>query len=512
MYKSTHYSALEGDNKFTIIINIVCINLGLEIAREETMKAMTDILKSDPKNVSVTTYQNYIADLYQGINKRRSFSDVYGYVDRNIGYLGKSIEFDQNDKSKFILLLSWFFSLSTFVEINALEAIVKKFPGICPYCLQSTCICYRTNKKPPTPLYAFEIKQYIEREIDYHWTDAEGGYKKFNLDETIKYIADIYPSNEVVWKSSGYQSHLLKIHQELAEIHEAYSYLQKKVKPKDAVREEIGDVFAWILGAWAIKYPKESMDKAFIDYYINGCPVCGKFPCACDLEDSRSATLLNFDKIEIIRANIENHFKNINGYEEIFARQSTLYKEVLEKQEMPIVWAALSETKEVLQKIVKTITSIDSSGELTVVLFSTLELIDSLLFKEGFNKRNGRSFDVFLSYANEDKDQARKIYDFLTGKKFEVFMAERSISPGDDWENAIKRALKDSKMMCVLATPSSNVSEWVKTEIHACWILDIPLIPILFRSDIDQLPEHLRKKQCIDFSEYEKIVDELNKL
>jgi len=39
------------------------------------------------------------------------------------------------------------------------EAFLKKYPGICPYCLEQQCICYKTGKVPRKPISCMEMKQ-----------------------------------------------------------------------------------------------------------------------------------------------------------------------------------------------------------------------------------------------------------------------------------------------------------------------------------------------------------------
>jgi hypothetical protein len=49
-----------------------------------------DHIKEDI-DYDIAFYQNYIEKLYLPINKKRDFEDLYGYLHRTAGYLGKSI-------------------------------------------------------------------------------------------------------------------------------------------------------------------------------------------------------------------------------------------------------------------------------------------------------------------------------------------------------------------------------------------------------------------------------------
>lgn len=472
------------------------------------MKKMKEILANGKTKFDVNLYQSYIKDLYATINAKRDFADLYGYLHRNIGFLGKSIEADLNDPSKFILPISWLFSLATNLDINILEALIKKFPGICPYCLERQCVCYRTNKKPQKPMSTYEI----EMEIFYKWEEIKNSQTDFNLDSAVKFISNIYPNNEVAWKSAGYQQHILKIHQEMTEIHEAQGNFLKDKKPKTAVMDEVADVFAWILSAWAIRYPNESMDKAFIDYYLNDCPVCRKAPCECGLSDSRPATLPDFDKIETVKKNLEQLSPLFPDYQDSFVTLLKSYSNVIETQHMPVAMAALGETKAILEKLRKTAMTFDLDGRSAPLLFSSLNIVNSILKSEGSRNRSEKEYDVFLSYSTSNRDKVRVIYDFLTEKNINVFMSEKKIQPSSNWEEVIKDALKSSKLLCVIASPESLASDWVKTEADSAWLLETPILPILYHCSTKDLPEKLRRYQSLDFDEYSKIIDVLRNL
>ncbi|MFH2026608.1 MAG: toll/interleukin-1 receptor domain-containing protein [bacterium] len=472
------------------------------------MKNMKEILADKNNKVDVNMYQTYINDLYSEINAKRDFADLYGYLHRNVGYLGKSIESDENDPSKFILPISWLFSLASKLNINILEAFIKKFPGICPYCLESQCVCYRTNKKPLKPMSAYEI----ETEIFFKWQEVSKSLVDFNLESAVKFIAKIYPDNFIVWISAGYQTHILKIHQEMTEIHEAYSNFINKKKPINAVMDEIADVFAWILAAWVIKYPKDSIDWVFIDYYVNDCPVCRKAPCKCGLSDSRSATLPDFDKLALVREYLDQLALLFPDHQDVFSNLLKSYSNVLKTQNMPIAWAALTETKAILEKLRKTVTTLDLEGKSASPLYSALNIVNAILKIEGARNHHEKYYDVFLSYSTANKDQVRVIFDFLTSKNINVFMSEKKIQPSSNWEEVIKDALKSSKLLCVVASPESLASEWVKTEADSAWILEIPTLPILYHCDAKDLPDKLRRYQCIDYHEYSKIIDVLKNL
>ncbi len=80
------------------------------------------------------------------------------------------------------------------------------------------------------------------------------------------------------------------------------------------------------------------------------------------------------------------------------------------------------------------------------------------------------SYDVFISYAKEDQEIARRYYDRLKQADFEVFFGPESL-PGEfsDLHSELLAALRQSKVVLLLWTPYVDKSQWVAYEasIHA---------------------------------------------
>jgi hypothetical protein len=117
------------------------------------------------------------------------------------------------------------------------------------------------------------------------------------------------------------------------------------------------------------------------------------------------------------------------------------------------------------------------------------------------------SRDVFLSYASVDKQEANMIYDSIKAAGGKVFLSEKSLMPGEDFAEIIRDALCAARELWLLVSPSSLRSEWVLTEWGAAWALNKRIIPILHRCSPENLPERLRKLQCVDFYKYLELVE-----
>ena len=471
------------------------------------------------RKVDINFYQKYLGDLYSQINKRRDFEDLYSYLDRTSGYLGKAIVKKNQDDKKFILPISWLFSLSTKLEINLQDSFIKKYPTLCPYCLETECVCLKTDKRPLRDIPVFKMREIMDSQYETIINTVD----TYNLDRAVKNIVGIFNVNETIWRFAGPWHHIAKIHEEIAEIQEAYVGFVKKEKLLDNVAEEIADVFAWILGAWAITYPGQSLDDGFIDYYHSkDCPLCGKFPCDCKPFDSRFDSLIDMKQID----NVKEELKLLAELLPMQYGLSELIKSydlVANTKNEPAAKESLAQTRDFLREIENNIHPSDRNRTKVLVIVDRIKRnIDAILrldpsksVKLGVdNPQNSKSkkFDVFLSYSTIDKDEARKIESFLSRRKYKVFLSEKTINPSEEWKEEIREALENSKLLCILATPNSLKSEWVIREHGAAWGLRIRTLPVLFQCATKDLPDILRDHQAINFHEISKIVDVIKKI
>jgi len=71
--------------------------------------------------------------------------------------------------------------------------------------------------------------------------------------------------------------------------------------------------------------------------------------------------------------------------------------------------------------------------------------------------------DIFLSYTEKDRDEARRIAAVLESVGWTVWW-DRRIPAGDTWRNVLERALERMRCMVVLWSTRSIESEWVYEE------------------------------------------------
>jgi len=88
--------------------------------------------------------------------------------------------------------------------------------------------------------------------------------------------------------------------------------------------------------------------------------------------------------------------------------------------------------------------------------------------------------DIFISYANEDKETAARLAGFLESIGWSVWW-DRRIPAGRTWRSVLQEALKDMRCMIALWSRDSVESPWVAEEAEEARKLGKTLVPILIQ-------------------------------
>jgi TIR domain len=108
--------------------------------------------------------------------------------------------------------------------------------------------------------------------------------------------------------------------------------------------------------------------------------------------------------------------------------------------------------------------------------------------------------DVFISYANEDRDPARKLAAALEARGWSVWW-DRKIQAGQSFDQVIERELESSRCVVVLWSKESISSEWVKNEAALAAERGV-LVPALI--DNVRPPLEFRRRQAADLIGWER--------
>lgn len=116
---------------------------------------------------------------------------------------------------------------------------------------------------------------------------------------------------------------------------------------------------------------------------------------------------------------------------------------------------------------------------------------------------------VFLSYASEDRDQVKVLYDRLLDAGYQPWMDKRDILPGEKWDLSIYRAIRRADFFLVCVSPRAvGKRGFLQKEIKGALSYwqeklddDIYVIPV--RLEPCEVPEPLNQFEWVDLFEPE---------
>lgn len=84
---------------------------------------------------------------------------------------------------------------------------------------------------------------------------------------------------------------------------------------------------------------------------------------------------------------------------------------------------------------------------------------------------------VFISYSSRDQKVARDICAALEKRGIACWIAERDVGPGENFQEAIVRAIRVAKVMVLVLTANANKSPEVKKELALASQQKLTVIP-----------------------------------
>ncbi len=104
-------------------------------------------------------------------------------------------------------------------------------------------------------------------------------------------------------------------------------------------------------------------------------------------------------------------------------------------------------------------------------------------------RRAQKSRRVFISYSARDNDLAARLRDLLHQKGAKAWTAADKIAPGQNIQDAVESAIRDSDVVVALLSGPSG--DWIKEELKLARAYDIPILPVLTTEDA-AVPEEIK--------------------
>lgn len=264
-------------------------------------------------NDDIDKWVDYINQTYEQSNSERSFKDIIILFYEDIGKCFQLINRKREKDIKNLLpsMFKWFCALYAKNEdkVNSVSDLLwNKFPGICPYCLETTCGCHIGKG-------TLNIEKLKEK------AENERRTKPKTINDWQIHFQKIYPRTT----DAAFITNVSHLAEELSELSEAH---RKKYLKKDVlcVEMELADVFSWIIGlANLIHQLKETevpngsykLGDIISSKYKNGCPDCYRFrnnynlkmPCGCLIKEQRFQLIADY-KYEDEKNDEKNDKKN----------------------------------------------------------------------------------------------------------------------------------------------------------------------------------------------------------
>jgi len=120
------------------------------------------------------------------------------------------------------------------------------------------------------------------------------------------------------------------------------------------------------------------------------------------------------------------------------------------------------------------------------------------------------SAPIFISYSSKDQDIAETIYKALEARGQKCWIACRDVHPGENFQEAIVRALREAKVMLLVFTSNANNSDEIKKELVLAGRHHVTVVPVRVEDVVpsDAFTYELATRQWIDlFNNWENEIE-----
>ncbi len=120
---------------------------------------------------------------------------------------------------------------------------------------------------------------------------------------------------------------------------------------------------------------------------------------------------------------------------------------------------------------------------------------------------------IFISFASEDRGVAMTLCSALESRGFKCWISSRDILPGENFQIAIVRAIREAKIMLLVFTANSNNSEEMSKELALASQNKLMVVPLRVEdvTPNDAFSYEFATRQWIDlFSDWEFAIHQLS--
>ena len=122
------------------------------------------------------------------------------------------------------------------------------------------------------------------------------------------------------------------------------------------------------------------------------------------------------------------------------------------------------------------------------------------------------SRNVFVSYATADRKDALSVCEAIERRGAQCWISTRDVPPGENYQEAIVRALRDSRAMVLVFSEAANNSDEIKKELSLASRYHIPVMALRIEDvePSDAFAYELSTRQWVDaFEGWDKSIDSL---
>jgi hypothetical protein len=120
------------------------------------------------------------------------------------------------------------------------------------------------------------------------------------------------------------------------------------------------------------------------------------------------------------------------------------------------------------------------------------------------------SAPIFISYSSKDQDIAETIYQALEARGLDCWIACRNVNAGENFQEAIVRALRAAKVMVLVFTSNANNSDEIKKELVLAGRHHVTVVPVRVEDVVpnDAFTYEFATRQWIDlFRNWEQEIE-----